>query len=48
LTGSYRCESCGRGQKETVIQVKKGEIFPSCADCTDWDMGWRPRPGGAA
>jgi len=48
LTGSYRCETCGRRGKETVIQTKEGEIFPACPHCSDWDMGWRPLPEGSS
>ena len=41
LTGSYFCDNCRRGGRETIIQVEANAIFPLCEHCPDLDMGWR-------
>ena len=43
LAGSYLCETCRLADRNTVVQVEDGAIFPLCPDCTDMDMGWRRR-----
>ena len=42
---SYRCDNCKSRGEETVVAMERGAIFPICASCTDWDMGWRPVSG---
>jgi hypothetical protein len=42
VAGEYRCEMCHARGTETPVRVEKGAIFPLCAQCADWDMGWRP------
>jgi hypothetical protein len=41
IGGRYRCENCKNRGQETLIEAAEGSIFPLCAQCTDWDMGWR-------
>ncbi len=41
VTGTYRCGNCGNRGQDIEASVEEGEIFPMCANCNDWDMGWR-------
>jgi hypothetical protein len=46
-SGRYRCDNCRNRGQETVVEVQDGAIYPMCANCDDWDMGWRPLPPAA-
>lgn len=51
VTGTYRCQNCHLGGRETIREYAAGAILSMCDQCPDKDVTWRllkPAAGAAA
>ena len=41
VSGTYRCQNCHLGGRDTVRIFEAGHILPMCDQCSDKDVAWR-------
>jgi hypothetical protein len=43
ISGTYRCQNCHLGGRDTVQAFEAGRILPMCDQCSDLDVTWMLR-----